>query len=64
MPWRLVEVPDEDEETLSDFELLGIKVSLESSARTAAPCDPADSAFGRIWNKLLPLFDRAIDNYY
>jgi hypothetical protein len=62
MPWKLVEVPDDGEDTLSDWELIGVKTALESSARTFAPCDPADSAFGRIWAKLRPHFERAITN--
>jgi hypothetical protein len=62
MPWKLVEVPDDGEETLLDWELIGIKTALESAARSSNPGYPANSAFGRIWNKLLPLFAIAIAN--
>jgi hypothetical protein len=62
MPWRLVEVPEDGEGTLSDWEVIGIKTALESAARSGNPGYPANSAFGRIWNKLLPLFERAIAN--
>jgi hypothetical protein len=62
MPWKLVEVVDDDEGTLTDWELLGVKVSLESSAGVGNPPNPADSPFGRIWAKLLPYFAKASEN--
>jgi hypothetical protein len=62
MPWQLCEVPDDGEDTLSDWDLIGVKIALESAARSGNPGNPADSAFGRIWNKLLPLFAIAMAN--
>jgi hypothetical protein len=62
MPWKLVEVPDDDEGTLTDWELIGVKVSLETSAGVGQPGDPAASPFGRIWAKLRPHFAKAIEN--
>lgn len=62
MAWKLVEVPDDDNGALSDWELLGVKVSLESTARIGNPDEPADSVFGLLWSKLWPYFARAIDN--
>jgi hypothetical protein len=62
VPWKLVEVPDDGEDTLSDCELLGVKISLFTSACIANPGDPADSTFGRIWTKLRPHFGNALLN--
>jgi ABC-type uncharacterized transport system YnjBCD substrate-binding protein len=59
MAWKLTEVPDDDDEALSDWELLGVKVSLQASAHG----ETEDVAvFGAIWGKLWPYFARAINN--
>jgi hypothetical protein len=47
MPWQLCEVPDDGEDTLSDWDLIGVKIALGTSAGIANPGNPADSAFGR-----------------
>jgi hypothetical protein len=59
MAWKLTEVPDDDDEALSDWELLGVKVSLQASAQGETE---GVNVFGPIWGKLWPYFARAINN--
>jgi hypothetical protein len=59
MPWKLTEVADDDGEALSEWELLGVKVSLQASAQGETE---GINVFGPIWGKLWPYFAKAIDN--
>jgi hypothetical protein len=62
MAWKLVEVPDDDDEALSDWQLLGVKVSLESETRKGNQDVRDSNPFAVIWVKLGTYFARAINN--
>jgi hypothetical protein len=62
MAWKLVEVPDDDDEVLSDWQLLGVKVALESVILKVDQDVSDSNPFAVIWVKLGMHFARAIEN--
>jgi hypothetical protein len=57
MAWKLIEVTGDDDETLSDWELIGVKLALVSAARKSA--FGVECPFERILTKLLPQIAKA-----
>jgi hypothetical protein len=57
MAWKLVEVTGEDDETLSDGELIGVQLALASAARKSA--FGVESPFVRILTKLAAQLTKA-----
>jgi hypothetical protein len=57
MAWKLVEVTGEDDEALSDWELIGVKLALVSAAGKSV--FGAECPFLRILTKLAPQIAKA-----
>jgi hypothetical protein len=57
MAWKLIEVTGEDDETLSDAELIGVQIALASAARNSA--FGVGSPFVRILTKLAAQLTKA-----
>jgi hypothetical protein len=57
MAWKLIEVTDEGDETLSDGELIGVQIALASAARKSAFGE--ESPFVRILTKLAAQLTKA-----
>lgn len=59
MAWKLIEVSDEEENALSDSELIGISIMLRENM--GEPYDER-SVYLCAWRKLQSAVDKAIDN--
>jgi hypothetical protein len=57
MAWKLIEVTDEGDETLSDWELIGVRIALDSAIGKST--FGAESPFLRILTKLAPQIAKA-----
>jgi hypothetical protein len=62
MAWKLVEVPDDDDEALSDRELLSVGFALKTMVEKSFVAAPANNVYSRAWNKLSPSIAKAADN--
>jgi hypothetical protein len=62
MPWKLIEVPENEDGTLTDANLVSLNIAMKLAANRGDPGDPGDTVFARIWAKLRPQVDKAIEN--
>jgi hypothetical protein len=62
MPWKLVEIPDDDTETLTDSELIAVGFALKTVVENLPVVAPANNVYSRAWDKLSPSIAKAADN--